>query len=122
MWIDTITQTELYHIGDYYDLCPFLFILFSGFQINLQYRGILATLDGYMNLVLGKAQHSARELIICIVKQMPLCAYQLFNFFFSFFHFLIYFCVFFSEQCEEYAQQELKAKYAEVFLRGNNVL
>ncbi len=44
------------------------------------------------------------------------------QFFFFFLSLSYLFLRLFSEQCEEYAQQELKAKYAEVFLRGNNVL
>ena len=67
------------------------------FCVAVDYRGVLACLDGYMNI--------AMEQVIDLAPFVP-----------------PFYILHVPHQTEEYVNGQLKNKYGDAFIRGNNVL
>ena len=75
---------------------------------GVDYRGVLACLDGYMNIAMEQVRvYSCEHVCICawliFVRMCPSRCIHV-------------------EQTEEYVNGQLKNKYGDAFIRGNNVL
>ena len=75
---------------------------------GVDYRGVLACLDGYMNIAMEQVR-------VYFCEHVCLCAWLIF----------VRMCpsrCIHVEQTEEYVNGQLKNKYGDAFIRGNNVL